>query len=72
MQNLETETGWLLRSKLKQINDKYHTDFELVVSETSAKQQDWLYCLMVGNRQFTDKYDGQEYEEGDEYIYWSN
>ena len=60
MQNLETETGWLLRSKVNQINDKYHTDFELAVTDASGEEQDWLYCLMVGKRQFTDEYDGQE------------
>lgn len=61
MQNLETETGWLLRSKVKEFNDKYHTDFEIVVTDDTGKPQDWLYSLKVGKKYlFEDGWDEQE------------
>lgn len=61
MQNLETETGWLLRSKVKEFNDKYHTDFEIVVTDDTGKPQDWLYSLKVGKKYlFEDGWDAQE------------
>jgi hypothetical protein len=47
---METETGWLLRSKVKEINDRYHTDFEIVMTEGTGKPEDWLYALKVGNK----------------------
>ena len=54
MQNLETETGWLLQSKVKEFNDKYHTDFEIVVTDDTGRPQDWLLTLKVGNKYFLD------------------
>ena len=60
MQNLETETGWLLRSKVKEFNDKYHTDFEIVCTDDTGKPLDWLYTLKVGNYLFEEEWDEQE------------
>tara|TARA_E500000318_G_scaffold7146_1_gene6773 strand:- start:603 stop:854 length:252 start_codon:yes stop_codon:yes gene_type:complete len=63
MQNkMETETGYLLQSKIKEFNDKYNTDFEIVVTDDRGKQQDWLYCLKVGGSYLFNEgeYDGQE------------
>jgi hypothetical protein len=61
MQNkMETETGWLLRSKVKEINDKYHTDFEVFMTEGEGNPEDWLYCLKVGNQFLEEEWDGQE------------
>ena len=59
---METETGWLLQSKIKEFNDKYNTDFEVVVTDDRGKQQDWLYCLKVGGSYLFNEgeYDGQE------------
>lgn len=63
MQNkMETETGYLLQSKIKEFNDRYNTDFEIVVTDDRGKQQDWLYCLKVGGSYLFNEgeYDGQE------------
>ena len=59
---METETGYLLQSKIKEFNDKYNTDFEIVVTDDRGKQQDWLYCLKVGGSYLFNEgeYDGQE------------
>lgn len=57
---LETETGYLLQSKVTEINERWNTDFELIVTEHEGKKQDWLYCLVVGERPVTDEWDGQE------------
>ena len=50
MQNLETEIGWLLRSKVKEFNDKWQTHFEVVVTDNTGKPEDWLYSLKVDNK----------------------
>ena len=57
---METETGWLLRSKIKEFNDKYHTDFQIVMTDGTGKEQDWLYSLKVGNKILEEDWDGQE------------
>ena len=61
MQNkMETETGWLLQSKIKEFNDKYHTDFKIVMTDGTGKPEDWLYSLKVGNKILDEDWDGQE------------
>tara|TARA_R100001509_G_C4712419_1_gene163797 strand:- start:118 stop:363 length:246 start_codon:yes stop_codon:yes gene_type:complete len=57
---METETGWLLRSKIKEFNDKYHTDFKIVMTDGTGKPEDWLYALKVGNKILDEDWDGQE------------
>jgi|TARA_R100001086_G_scaffold195642_1_gene112423 hypothetical protein len=58
--NLDTPMGKLLTAKVKELNDKFQTDFEIIVSDAEPFYEDWLYCLMVGKRQFCDDFDGQE------------
>lgn len=58
--NLETPTGYLLTGKIKEINEKFNTDFHLEVSDAEPMFEDWLYCIKEGKRQFSDEFDGQE------------
>ena len=57
---METETGWLLRSKVKEFNDKWQSDFEIVMTDGTGKPEDWLYSLKVGNKIFEEQWDAQE------------
>ena len=57
---LETETGWLLQSKVKQINEKWNTSFKLAITDATGKPEDWLYCLKVGKYFLEEEWDGQE------------
>ena len=58
--NLETPTGYLLTEKLKEINEKFNTDFYLEVTDAEPMYEDWLYCLKVVDVEVTDEWDGQE------------
>ena len=58
--NLETPTGYLLTGKIKEINEKFNTDFHLEVTDAEPMFEDWLYCIKEGKRQFSDELDGQE------------
>ena len=44
---------------------------ELLV-QFNSEQKDPLFPASYEVPIMIDKYDGQKYEEGDEYIYWSN
>jgi len=44
---------------------------ELLV-QFNSEQKDPLFPASYEIPVMIDKYDGQKYEEGDEYIYWSN
>ena len=44
---------------------------ELLV-KFNSEQEDPLFTASYDAPIMIDKYDGQEYKEGDEYIYWSN
>lgn len=44
---------------------------ELLV-QFNSEQKDPLFPASYEVPVMIDKYDGQKYEEGDEYIYWSN
>ena len=52
--------GKLLTAKVKELNDKYQTDFEIIVSDAEPFYEDWLYALKVGNKIFDEDWDGQE------------
>ena len=60
--NLDTPIGKLLTAKVKEFNDKYQTDFEIVVTDAEPMYEDWLYCLKVGNKFLfnEEEWDGQE------------
>lgn len=58
--NMETQIGWLLQAKIKEFNDKYQTDFEIVVTDDTGEEQDWLYNLKVGKYLFENEWDEQE------------
>ena len=58
--NLETAIGYLLTGKIKEINEKFNTDFHLEVTDAEPMFEDWLYCIKEGKRQFSDELDGQE------------
>ena len=58
--NLDTPMGKLLTAKVKELNDKYQTDFEIIVSDAEPFYEDWLYALKVGNKIFDEDWDGQE------------
>jgi predicted phosphatase len=45
---------------------------EKLLSEFNSEQKDPLFPSAYEAPILIDKYDGQIYEEGDEYIYWSN
>ena len=45
---------------------------EELLSEFNSEQKDPLFPSAYEAPILIDKYDGQIYEEGDEYIYWSN
>ena len=45
---------------------------EELLAEFNSEQRDPLFPSAYEISIMIDKYDGQEYEEGDEYIYWSN
>jgi uncharacterized sulfatase len=45
---------------------------EELLSAHNAEQADPLWPAVVDAPQLVDKHGGQEYEEGDEYIYWPN
>ena len=55
--------------------DKYPKQAQIIESllvEFNDKQSDPLFPSAFEAPIMIDKYDGQEYEAGDEYIYWSN
>jgi uncharacterized sulfatase len=45
---------------------------EALLAEHNAEQADPLWPSFLDSAQLIDKHGGQEYEEGDEYIYWPN
>jgi hypothetical protein len=42
------------------------------LTKFNSEQKDPLFPSAYEVSTMIDKYDGQEYQEGDEYIYWSN
>ena len=59
----------------KDLIDKYPKQAQVIESllvEFNDKQSDPLFPSAFEAPIMIDKYDGQEYEVGDEYIYWSN
>ena len=62
---------------LEQINliEKHNEEARMIeelLSEFNSEQKDPLFPSAYEAPILIDKYDGQIYEEGDEYIYWSN
>ena len=62
---------------LEQTNliEKYPEEARMIeelLSEFNSEQKDPLFPSAYEAPILIDKYDGQIYEEGDEYIYWSN
>ena len=45
---------------------------EELLAQFNSKQKDPLFPSTYEAPILIDKFDGQQYEEGDEYIYWSN
>jgi uncharacterized sulfatase len=47
-------------------------EIEELLVEFNSEQKDPLFPSSYDTPIMIDKYDGKKYEEGDEYIYWSN
>jgi hypothetical protein len=43
-----------------------------LLAKHNAEQAETLWPSVMESPQLIDKHGGQEYEEGDEYIYWPN
>jgi hypothetical protein len=48
------------------------SELEILLAKHNAEQAETLWPSVVDSPQLIDKHGGQEYEEGDEYIYWPN
>jgi hypothetical protein len=56
---------------VKENEDKV-SELEILLAKHNAEQAETLWPSVVDSPQLIDKHGGQEYEEGDEYIYWPN
>ena len=63
--------GKIYLEKESKINGNIPVNFFLL-NEFNSKQKEPLFPPTYEAPILIDKYDGETYEEGDEYIYWSN
>ena len=53
-------------------NQSKVSELEVLLAKHNAEQAETLWPSVMESPQLIDKHGGQEYEEGDEYIYWPN
>ena len=53
-------------------NESKVSELEVLLAKHNAEQAETLWPSVMESPQLIDKHGGQEYEEGDEYIYWPN
>ena len=78
--SVKENARWLFDTSLdpfekNNVIDKYPKEAEFIESllvEFNKKQSEPLFPSAFEAPILIDKYDGQEYEPGDDYIYWSN
>ena len=78
--SIKENTRWLFDTssdpfEKNNVIDNYPREAQFIESllvEFNEKQSDPLFPSAFEAPIMIDKYDGQEYEAGDEYIYWSN
>ena len=62
------------RQKVNLIEEKKAivSEIENLLAQHNKEQQEPMWPSIWESPQLIDKHGGQEYEEGDEYIYWPN
>ena len=55
-----------------EIIEIWQSSLKVALEKFNSEQKEPLFPSAFEAPTMIDKYDGQEYEEGDEYIYWSN
>ena len=60
------------KNNLIEIHPKEAKKIEDLLEKFNSEQKESLFPAAFETPIMIDKYDGQDYEEGDEYIYWSN
>jgi len=68
----DTSVDPLERNNLIKTHPEVAKHIEELLVKFNSEQSDPLFPSSSDAPIMIDKYDGQEYEEGDEYIYWSN
>ena len=68
----DTSIDPLEKNNLIESNSKEAKKIEGLLEQFNSEQEEPLFPSAFEAPIMIDKYDGQEYEEGDEYIYWSN
>ena len=60
------------KNNLIESHPKEAKKIEELLEQFNSEQKEPLFPSSFEAPIMIDKYDGQEYQEGDEYIYWSN
>jgi len=68
----DTSIDPLEKNNLIESNSEEAKKIEGLLEQFNSEQEEPLFPAAFEAPTMIDKYDGQEYEEGDEYIYWSN
>ena len=68
----DTSVDPLEKNNIIKTHPEVAKHIEELLVKFNSEQSDPLFPSSSDAPIMIDKYDGQEYEEGDEYIYWSN
>ena len=68
----DTSTDPLEKNNIIDIHPEETNLIEGLLSKFNSEQKEPLFPSAYEVPILIDKYDGQKYEEGDDYIYWSN